>query len=51
MTIADRIAPTPLLDASVGRVTAVVMSVLVTVGFTWLAIDRLRSFSVAGETG
>ncbi len=51
VTIADWIAATPLLDASVGRVTAVVMSVLVTVGFTWLAIDRLRSFSVAGETG
>jgi ABC-2 type transport system permease protein len=51
VTIADWIAATPLLDASVGRVTSVVMSVLVIVGFTWLAIDRLRSFSVAGETG
>jgi ABC-2 type transport system permease protein len=51
VTLADWIAATPLLDRSVGHVTAIVMSVLVTVGFTWLAIDRLRSFSVAGETG
>jgi ABC-2 type transport system permease protein len=51
VTITDWIAGTPLLDASVGRVTSVVMSVLVTVGFTWLAIERMRSFSVAGETG
>ena len=51
VTIADWIAATPLLDASCRPGHAVVMSVVVTVGFTWLAIDRLRSFSVAGETG
>jgi len=51
VTIADWIAATPLLDDSVGRVTSIVMAALVTAGFTWLAIERLRSFSVAGETG
>jgi ABC-2 type transport system permease protein len=51
VTITDWIAGTPLLDASVGRATAVVMTAVVTIGFTWLAIERMRSFSVAGETG
>jgi len=50
ITIADRIAGTELLDGTVSVPVAVVMSALVTVGFTVLAIDRLRSFSVAGET-
>ncbi|GLH98396.1 ABC transporter permease subunit [Phytohabitans aurantiacus] len=50
ITIADKIAPTPLLEAKVSLPVALVMSALFTVGFTALAIDRLRSFSVAGET-
>ncbi|MCW6005505.1 ABC transporter permease [Micromonospora sp. CPCC 205371] len=50
ITIADKIAPTPLLEAKVSLGVAVVMSALFTVGFTVLAIDRLRSYSVAGET-
>ena len=50
MTVADRIAPTALLDATVSLPVALVMSVVLTVGCTVLAIDRLRSFSVAGET-
>ncbi|MFY1673145.1 ABC transporter permease subunit [Plantactinospora sp. WMMB334] len=50
VTLADRIAPTALLDGSVSLPVAVVMSALFTVGFTLLAIRRLRSFSVAGET-
>jgi ABC-2 type transport system permease protein len=50
VAIADRIAPTELLATSVSAPLAIVMSTLVTVGFTVLAIDRLRSFSVAGET-
>ncbi|MGI5212125.1 ABC transporter permease [Plantactinospora sp. CA-290183] len=50
VALTDRIAPTPLLDATVSVPVAIVMSVLFTVGFTVLAIDRLRSFSVAGET-
>ncbi|MEH1129184.1 ABC transporter permease subunit [Micromonospora sp. CPCC 206061] len=50
ITIADKIAPTPLLEAKVSLPVALVMSALFAVGFTVLAIDRLRSFSVAGET-
>ncbi|MBQ1013736.1 ABC transporter permease [Micromonospora sp. M51] len=50
IALADRIAPTGLLEASVSVSVASVMTALVSVGFTVLAIDRLRSFSVAGET-
>ena len=48
---------TGLLD-NIGRVTMPVSAVLETslpgvfaVGASWLAVNRLRSFSVAGETG
>jgi ABC-2 type transport system permease protein len=50
ITIADKLAPTPLLEAKVSLWVALVMSALFAVGFTVLAIDRLRSYSVAGET-
>jgi ABC-2 type transport system permease protein len=50
ITIADRLADTELLTATVSVPVAVVMSALLAVGFTALAVDRLRSFSVAGET-
>ncbi|MEU7846300.1 ABC transporter permease subunit [Micromonospora parva] len=50
IALADRIAPTGLLEASVSVSVASVMTALVSIGFTVLAIDRLRSFSVAGET-
>ncbi|MFC0006986.1 ABC transporter permease [Micromonospora siamensis] len=50
ITLADRIAPTDLLSGSVSVPVAAVLTALVSVGFTVLAIDRLRSFSVAGET-
>jgi ABC-2 type transport system permease protein len=50
ITIADRIAPTDLLAGRVSLPVAVVMSVLFTIGGTVLAVDRLRSFSMAGET-
>jgi ABC-2 type transport system permease protein len=50
ITLADRIAPTELLTSQVSLPVSIIMSVLLTVGFTVLAIDRLRSFSVAGET-
>ena len=50
ISIADRIAPTSLLDTTVSVAVAIAMSTILTVGFTLLAIDRLRSFSVAGET-
>ncbi|MEU4481505.1 ABC transporter permease subunit [Micromonospora sp. NPDC023966] len=50
IALADRIAPTELLATNVSVPVAAVMSALIAVGFTVLAIDRLRSFSVAGET-
>lgn len=50
IALADRIAPTGLLETSVSVPVASVMTALVSVGFTVLAVDRLRSFSVAGET-
>ncbi|WP_433342423.1 ABC transporter permease subunit [Micromonospora sp. CA-111912] len=50
IALADRLAPTGLLQGDVSVPVAVVMSALISVGFTVLAIDRLRSFSVAGET-
>ncbi|MFI6327920.1 ABC transporter permease subunit [Micromonospora chersina] len=50
IALADRIAPTEMLATDVSVPVAAVMSALIAVGFTALAIDRLRSFSVAGET-
>ncbi|MET8911275.1 ABC transporter permease subunit [Micromonospora sp. NPDC004551] len=50
IALADRIAPTDLLATNVSVPVASVMSALIAVGFTVLAVDRLRSFSVAGET-
>ena len=50
VSLVDRIAPTALLEGSVSVPVAIAMSAICTVGFTVLAIDRLRSFSVAGET-
>jgi ABC-2 type transport system permease protein len=50
ITIADKAAATPLLDGTVSFPVAIVMSIVLTVGFVWLAIRRLGSFSVTGET-
>jgi ABC-2 type transport system permease protein len=50
VTVADKVAGTDLLTATLGGPVSVVMALVFAVGFTWLAIDRLRSFSVAGET-
>ncbi len=50
VTIATRIAPTDLLRSHVGFTVAVVMSAVILVAGTWLAVERLRSFSVTGET-
>ncbi|MET8350929.1 MULTISPECIES: ABC transporter permease subunit [unclassified Micromonospora] len=50
IALADRLAPTGLLETTVSVPVAAVMTALVSIGFTVLAIDRLRSFSVAGET-
>ena len=50
VTVADRVGDTDLLTGTVSVPVSVVMAVLFTIGGTALAIDRLRSFSVAGET-
>ncbi|MFI6229242.1 ABC transporter permease [Micromonospora echinospora] len=50
IALADRIAPTALLSTTVTVSVSAVMTTLVVVGFTALAVNRLRSFSVAGET-
>lgn len=50
VTFADRIAATPLFDSQVSVTVSVVMSAVIAVAFTLLAVERLRSFSVAGET-
>ncbi|GAA1811380.1 ABC transporter permease subunit [Planosporangium flavigriseum] len=48
--VAARVGDTQLLAGRVSVPVSVVMAVVFTVGGTLLAIDRLRSFSVAGET-
>lgn len=50
ITITDKIAPTDLLTGRVSLPLAIIMSVVFAVGCTVAAVDRLRSFSVAGET-
>ncbi|WKU08347.1 ABC transporter permease subunit [Micromonospora sp. HUAS LYJ1] len=50
IALADRMAPTDLLSTTVSVPVAAVLTAVVSVGFTVLAIDRLRSFSIAGET-
>ncbi|MEV6691535.1 ABC transporter permease subunit [Micromonospora sp. NPDC051196] len=50
IALADRLAPTDLLSTTVSVPVAAVMIVLVSIGFTLLSINRLRVFSVAGET-
>ncbi|SCL39916.1 ABC-2 type transport system permease protein [Micromonospora rhizosphaerae] len=50
IALADRMAPTELLSATVSVPVAAVLTAVVAICFTVLAIDRLRSFSVAGET-
>lgn len=50
IAIADRLAPSDLLKGTVSVPVAAIMAAVFTVGTTVLAIDRLRSFSVAGET-
>jgi ABC-2 type transport system permease protein len=50
LAIADRIGDTDLLKGAVSVPVSLVMTVLVAIAATVLAVDRLRSFSVAGET-
>ncbi|MBB5873767.1 ABC-2 type transport system permease protein [Allocatelliglobosispora scoriae] len=48
--VADKIAGSDVLNGVVSLPLALIMAGVFTVGATLLAIDRLRSFSVAGET-
>ncbi|NJC68414.1 ABC transporter permease [Planosporangium thailandense] len=48
--LAARVGDTDLFAGQVSVSVSVVMAIVFTVGGTLLAIDRLRSFSVAGET-
>lgn len=50
IALADRMAPTALLGTTVSVPVAAVLTGLLAAGCTVLAVDRLRSFSVAGET-
>jgi ABC-2 type transport system permease protein len=50
ITIADRIAPTTMLDGKVSLPVAVVLSAIFVIGGTLFAINRLGAFSMAGET-
>jgi ABC-2 type transport system permease protein len=50
ISIADAVADTHVLTGTVSVATAVVMGVLLTVASTVLSVDRLRSFTLAGET-
>jgi len=50
VTLADRLAASDLVTGSVSVPTAAIMSAVFTVVGTYFAINRLRLFSVAGET-
>lgn len=50
VTFAGRIAVDGFLNSTVSLPVSIVMSVLITAGFTLLAVRRLRSFSLTGET-
>ena len=50
ITIADKIAPTDMLTGKVNLTVAIVMSAIFAIGGTIYAINRLGSFSMAGET-
>ncbi|SDT70664.1 ABC transporter permease [Actinoplanes derwentensis] len=49
-TIADKLSPTAIIESSVGLTTALVMSAVFVIVGTIVAINRLGSFSLAGET-
>ncbi len=50
ITIADKMHPTAMLDGRVSLPVAVVMSLVFAIGGSIYAINRLGSFSMAGET-
>jgi len=49
LAVTDAVASSNLVDSAISLPTAVVMSAVLTVGGTLLAVDRLRSFALAGE--
>jgi ABC-2 type transport system permease protein len=50
IAVADRVASSDILATSVSVPVALVMAAVVAVGATVFAVDRLRSFSIVGET-
>jgi ABC-2 type transport system permease protein len=50
IAVSDRVARSDLLTTSVSLPVALAMGFIVMVGATVLAVDRLRSFTVVGET-
>ncbi|HEY7225529.1 MAG TPA: ABC transporter permease subunit [Micromonosporaceae bacterium] len=50
LTVVDRIAHSTLISSNVSLAVSLSMAFVFTAGFTLLGIDRLRSFSVKGET-
>jgi ABC-2 type transport system permease protein len=50
VAVVDRVASNGVLSPQVSLAVALSMTFIFTVGFTLLAIDRLRSFAVVGET-
>jgi len=50
IAIADHVSGSPLIQGSISLAVAATLALAVSAAFTVLAIDRLRSFSVAGET-
>jgi ABC-2 type transport system permease protein len=50
VTVAERVAGTTLFEGTVSLPVSLVMAAVVSVAATVLAIDRLRSFSLTGET-
>jgi ABC-2 type transport system permease protein len=50
ITLSSHVAPSPYFDPSLSTGVAVVMSIVFVVVGTFVAVDRLRSFTLAGET-
>jgi ABC-2 type transport system permease protein len=50
LTVVDRVSGSPLVSSNLSLAVSLSMAFIFTAGFTLLAIDRLRSFSVVGET-
>jgi ABC-2 type transport system permease protein len=50
VTLANRIGGGSLLDTSVSVRTSIIMAIVFAVGGAWFGINRLKSFTIAGET-